>query len=191
MAKETAILPEAYREFLESERVSPRTREVLEERLAGPAATDVLTSAQMSTLRALCARVVPQSMGLDLAGTIAARLATGKGDGWRYAVLGEDLEAYRAGLDALAALGFDGMSDEAKDAAIEALGAVKGSADARWFEEVRGDATTAYISHPAAYARLGYSGIGVGGAKTVHQGFVEIAMGEVEAWEPKPEGGQS
>ena len=180
-------MPEAYRELMESDRVSVPTRKVLEQRLAGPEATEVLTAAQRATLRALCARVVPQAMGIDVAGTIAARLASGKGDGWRYAVLGEDVEAYQFGLDGLAARGFDGMTEVEQDEALTMLGAVKGSAEARWFEEVRGDAVTAYISHPAAYARIGYSGIGVGGARTVHQGFVEIAMGEVEAWEPKPE----
>jgi hypothetical protein len=191
MPEESAMVPEGYRELMESDRVSVPTREVLEKRLAGPKATEVLTETQRVTLQALCARVVPQAMGIDVAGTIAARLASGKGDGWRYAVLGEDLEAYRGGLDRLAAQGFGGMSEAEQDEAIAMMGVVKGSAEARWFEEVRGDAVTAYISHPAAYARIGYSGIGVGGARTVHQGFVGIAMGEVEAWEPKPEGGQA
>ena len=74
----------------------------------------------------------------------------------------------------------------AKDALLESLPRAKDSPEARWFEEVRGDATTAYISHPATYARIGYSGIGVGGAHTPHQGFVAIAIGDVEPWEPKP-----
>ena len=79
------------------------------------------------------------------------------------------------------------MTDEAKDHCLRELAEKKGSAEARWFEELRGDATTAYISHPATYARVGYSGIGVGGANTPQQGFVAISMGEVEPWEPKPE----
>ena len=127
------MVPEAYRELMESDRVSPRTREVLEQRLAGPGKTEVLTDAQLITLRALCARVVPQAKGIDVAGTIAARLASGKGDGWRYAVLGEDPEAYRVGLDGLAAQDFNGMSEAEQDEAIARLGAVKGSAEARWF----------------------------------------------------------
>ncbi len=185
------VVPAEYRALIESDRVSPRTRAVLEERIAGPAKTDVLSAAHMETLRLLCARVVPQEAGreIDLAGTISARLATGKGDGWRFSVLPEDLQAYRDGLDNLASRGFDRMSDEAKDELLRELAATKGSAKARWFEEVRGDATTAYVSHPATYARIGYSGIGVGGAGTPHQGFVAISMGEVEPWEPKPAAG--
>ena len=49
----------------------------------------------------MLARVVPQVRGeeIDLVGFVMARLATGKGDGWRYAVLPEDAQAYREGLD--------------------------------------------------------------------------------------------
>ena len=188
---EKVRIPAKYQALIDSDRVSPRTRTVLDERIAGPEKTDVLSKTQMHTLRLVCARVIPQKTGneIDLAGTIAARLATGKGDGWRYAVLQEDLAAYRHALDALAASGFDGMSDEAKDNCLRELAANMGSAEARWFEELRGDATTAYISHPATYARLGYSGIGVGGANTPHQGFVALSIGEVEPWEPTPEQG--
>ena len=182
------IVPAEYEAWIASDRVSPKTREILLQRIAGPIANDVLTQQQLQTLRAVCAHLIPQAPGreIDLAGTIAARLATGKGDGWRYAVLAEDTEAYRSGLDALAAKGFDQMTAEQQDEAIRALGANKGSPEARWFEELRGDATTAYISHPATYARIGYSGIGVGGADTPHQGFNLIEIGEVEPWEPKP-----
>ncbi|ADW70702.1 alpha/beta hydrolase [Granulicella tundricola] len=179
-------VPAEYLEFIASERVSPRTRAVLEARMAGPEPTDMLTPEQMVTLRAMLARIVPQKgEGIDLAGYVAASLAKGKGDGWRYAVLPEDAKAYRDGLDSLRARGFDEMSDEDQDAALRALEEKKGSAEACWFEEVRGDATTAYISHPATLARIGHSGIGVGGANTQNKGFVAIGIGDVEAWEPK------
>ena len=185
---QTSALPANYRTLIDSERVSPRTREVLEQRLAGPAVTDILNPSQLQTLRAVCRRLIPQSAGheIDLAATIAARLATGRGDGWRYAVLAEDSEAYRGGLDSLATQGFNSMTNLEQDQAIQALGATAGSADARWFEELRGDATTAYMAHPTTFARIGYSGIGVGGANTPHQGFTLIEIGEVEPWEPKP-----
>jgi pimeloyl-ACP methyl ester carboxylesterase len=183
-------IPAEYRALMASERVSEKTREVLAQRIAGPEQTEVLTPLHMRTLRALCARIVPQEAGnqVDLAGTIAARLASGKGDGWRYAVLPEDLQAYREGLDRLHAQGFNTMGDAAQDEAVRGLAAVEGSVAARWFEEVRGDATVAYMAHPATYARIGYSGIGVGGATTREQGFVALSMGDREDWEPRAAG---
>jgi pimeloyl-ACP methyl ester carboxylesterase len=186
LSRSGPAIPAPYQALIDSDRVSPATRAVLQERFAGPQRTEVLTAAQMDMLGLLCARVVPQQAGheIDLAGTIAARLATGKGDGWRYSALPEDLEAYKQGLDDLAARGFAHMDDDAKDALLHRFAAAKGSPEAHWFEEVRGDATTAYISHPATYARIGYSGIGVGGANTPHHGFVAISVGEVEPWEP-------
>ncbi len=183
----TPEIPAEYQALMASDRVSAKTREVLVARMAGPNETDALTPLQMRTLRTLCARIVPQEADnqVDVAGTIAARLASGQGDGWRYAVLPEDLEAYRAGLDRLQAQGFNSMDETAQDEAVRALGTVQGSAEARWFEEVRGDATTAYMAHPATYARIGYSGIGVGGATTREQGFVALSVGEREDWEPR------
>jgi len=182
------VIPPDYLALIASDRVSPRTREVLEARIAGPAATPgVLSDAQRATLEALLARVIPQAENaIDLAGTIIARLATGKGDGWRYAVLPEDAQAYREGLDRLAAQGFITLDAAAQDAILTAFAAQKNTPDARWFEEVRGDAVTAYMAHPATLARVGYSGIGVGGPNTPHHGFVQVGINDREAWEPMP-----
>jgi pimeloyl-ACP methyl ester carboxylesterase len=187
IAPETMV-PEEYRAFIESERLSDRTRAVLNQRMLAPTdAPGVLSASQMITLRAMLARVVPQEHHeLDLAGYVLVRLASGKGDGWRYDVLPEDVQAYREGLDKLAAQGFTGMRAEEQDAALKALEAEPGSPDARWFEEVRGDAVSAYMAHPATMARIGYSGIGVGGAETKYKGYVTIGPNERESWEPEP-----
>jgi hypothetical protein len=163
---------------------------VLEQRMAGPAASEgILNERQHATLCALLARVIPQEANaIDLTGYILARLASGKGDGWRYAVLPEDLQAYREGLDQLAAQNFASLDVETQDAILQQLAAEPGSTAARWFEEVRGDAVVAYMAHPATLARLGYSGIGVGGANTEYKGFATIGPNEREAWEPLPAG---
>ena len=181
----SAEVPREYVEFIASDRVSPRTREVVEARLAGPQkVAGVFTKGQERTLRAVLERVIPQgSFAIDIAGTIMERLSKGKGDGWRYGVLPEDVDAYRAQLDKLGS-GFAELSVEDQDAALEKLAADEGSAEARWFEELRSDAVEAYVAHPATLARLGYSGIGVGGAKTPHRGFVTLGPNEREAWEP-------
>ena len=149
----------------------------------------VLTVEQMATLRAMLARVVPQDEPrLDLAAYVLARLASGKGDGWRYDVLPDDVQAYREGLDRLAAKGFAEQGAAQQDEALQQLAAEPGSAAARWFEEVRGDAVVAYMAHPATMARIGYSGIGVGGAATKYKGFVTIGPNEREDWEPVASG---
>jgi hypothetical protein len=78
------------------------------------------------------------------------------------------------------------MTAEEQDATLKALEAEPGSADARWFEEVRSDAVSAYMAHPATMARLGYSGIGVGGAETKYKGFITLGPNQRETWEPEP-----
>ena len=182
-----ARVPESYREFLDGDRVSEPTREVLRRRMEGPPVSDgVLNAAQQRTLRAMLARVVPQVKGeeIDLVGFVVARLASGRGDGWRYAVLPEDAQAYREGLDRLIEKNFEEMDLEQQDTVLAKLAAKVGSVDARWFEEVRGDAVAAYAGHPATLARWGYSGFGVGGAYTEHRGFVDFGVNSREAWEP-------
>ena len=182
-----AIVPAEYLELIASDRVSARTREVLEARLRVPASVNpVLNDQQIVTLRAMLGRVVPQKgSALDLTACILEQLDTGKGDGWRYDVLPDDRNAYREGLDRLAASGFAEADTETQDNLLKAL-ATGDIVAARWFEEVRGDATVAYIAHPAMLARLGYSGIGVGGAETKHQGFVTLGPNQREDWEPLP-----
>ena len=193
VALPVARVPAAYKDFLYSERVSLPTQEVLRHRMEGPPVSEgVLNAAQQRTLRAMLARVVPQVRGeeIDLVGFVVARLASGKGDGWRYAVLPEDAQAYREGLDRLIEKGFEEMDVEQQDTVLAKLAAKKGSplseAEARWFEEVRGDAVAAYAGHPATLARWGYSGFGVGGAYTKFRGFVDFGVNSRESWEPVP-----
>ena len=181
-------IPESYRAFIASDRLSSKTRDVIERRSTGPTAGDAgLTQTQVETLRAMIARVIPQdSNAIDLTGFVLAQLAADKGDGWRFDILPGDVQAYRDGLDHLAAHQFQTLDSAAQDEALHALAAERNSPSACWFEEVRGAAVEFYIAHPATLARLGYSGLGVGGAETPHQGFVTLGPDEREAWEPLP-----
>ena len=182
-----SAVPPQYVSFIEGNRLSVRTREVLLDRMAGVVRPQGLfTAMQERTLRAMMKRVVPGT-GIDLARFIMARLATGKGDGWRYDVLPNDVTAYREGLDRLAEDGFEDMDEAHQDKALQAMADKKGSPEACWFEEVRGDAVSAYVAHPQTSARLGFSGPGVGGAFTTYRGFVELGVNSPETWEPKPE----
>ncbi len=192
MTDPSGTVPPHYLEFLESDRISPRTREVLQRRLHVPELKPgLLTDPQLATLRAMIARIIPQQEpSIDLTAYVLDGLAGGedKRDGWRYAVLPLDLQAYRAGLDKLTARGFAEMSGEEQDRMLQELAqSPKSSLDARWFEDVRGDVTSAYAAHPATLGRWGYSGFGVGGAHTPHQGFVTLAPNQREAWEPLPQ----
>ncbi len=182
-----APVPAAYQAFLNGDRLSVRTRKVIETRASGPVRPEGLfTAEQERTLRAIVARVVPGT-AIDLASTIMARLATGKGDGWRYDLLPPDLEAYRRQLDKLADGDFTELDAEHQDKLLTEVANAKGTPGARWFEEVRGDAVSAWIAHPQTSARIGFSGPGVGGAFTPHRGFVDLGVNSRESWEPMKE----
>jgi hypothetical protein len=186
-------------DLIASPRVSPQTREVLLARLADDPhyAPIALTPDAFVTLRAVLARVLPQSpqegdSEIDLAASLDKQLAGAKGDGWRYATLPGDLEAYRVGLalldEAAVELGaadFVGLPSAAQDSLLESIAAGRRRSARfdlmRWFEDLRADATRIYISHPRTLARMGYSGIADDPG-----GFVQIGIGQREAWEPQP-----
>lgn len=179
---------EAYTALIQSDRVSAKTREALLGR-AEPDAADyapkIMDAGAFETLRAVLARVLPQDR-IDLAQRIDKALVEGESDGWRFAVLPADADAYAESLTALA--GFAERSAEAQDAQLEAIAAgAHGEALQRWFEDLRGQATMIYVSHPSTFARMGYSGIAYGGDEKWRPGFHAIAADEREAWEPVPD----
>ena len=205
-ANVAAAVGETYWALLQSGRVSSRTRAVLLARAepdraeAGPAA---LTAAQLATLRALMARVLPQAAGreIDLALRTDAALAEGSGDGWRFADLPSDADAYRAGLQTLdvaaGECGFASLDAAAQDALLEraasgtfpvaaSAGLLSPSQMKLWFEDVRFAAVRLYVAHPATLARIGYSGIAYGGDGPRKSGFVDFGIGRREPWEPLP-----
>jgi hypothetical protein len=140
--------------------------------------------------------VVPQrGTDVDLAARIDAALGAGLGDGWRYAELPPDPEAYRRGLDTLAALepGFAALDAAGQDAVLDRIadGALGSDADglltatrmALWFTDVRADAVRTWLSQPAAQAWLRYDGFADGGDGPRKQGFSTTRAGEWEAWQ--------
>jgi pimeloyl-ACP methyl ester carboxylesterase len=180
-------LPEQYGELLHSDRVSSATRSVLNARMHPQhVAAPPLDAQQQRTLRAALDRVLPQpkANAVDIASTILARLASGNNDGWRYAVLPDDLNAYRVMLDQLSAAGFAELTASEQDASLSRLMSDPSSPAARWFEELRADAVEAWAAHPQTMSMLGFSGPGVGGADTPHRGFVELRANQRESWEP-------
>ncbi len=194
----------AYRVLIASDRVSRNTRALLLCRLVpdDPAyQARAVSEGQLPSLRALLDRVLPQvAPGIDLAARLDTELADGAGDGWRFAGLPPDAEAYRAGLrtlDAAAGQGFADLTPGQQDTllrhtadgalAVQGAGLLNPAQMKQWFEDVRGDAVRLYVSHPATLAEMGYSGIGYGGDSEFKAGFHDIGPGEREAWEPVPD----
>ena len=202
----TPGLDPAYRALILSDRVSRRTRDALLERAAAddPAYVPAVLSAdELTMLRAVLARVLPQQgTGIDLAARYDRALATGTGDGWRYADLPPDQAACRTGLAALDAVAneahgrpFVALGEAAQDGVLDAAanaraapgqGGWTGQQLQRWFEDLRAEVVKLYVAHPATMARIGYSGIAYGGDEPRKPGFHALEPGEREPWEPQP-----
>ncbi|NQX33339.1 alpha/beta fold hydrolase [Herbiconiux sp. VKM Ac-2851] len=183
-----------------SDRTSRRTRGILARRALGDDVLyepQVLTAAQLTTLRAVAARVVPQEgEAIDLAARLDAQLAAGTGDGWRNAGLPADPEAYALALDALASAGFEGQAPDEQDSRLERLaaaaeeGPIAGTLSpkqlASWFEDACADLVKLWLAHPASLARVGFDGFAAGGDGVRKQGFQLLVAGSREEWEPTP-----
>ena len=203
-------VPPAYAALIASERVNGRLRAALNQRAApdDPAyAPKALDPVELAILRAALARVVPVP-GLDLAARVDARLASGGGDGWRFEALPPDGLAYRDALRTLDAaaraahgrpfVALDGWNQDAlltlaQGGRLSVPDSFGGRLDADrmrfWFEDARADAVRLYLAHPAALARMGFSGIGAGGDALEPlapdlPGFHDVGLNAPEPWEP-------
>ena len=210
-------VPPAYAELIASERVNSRLRAALHERAEpdDPAYQPrALDPVELAILRAACGRVLPVP-GLDLAARLDARLASGSGDGWRFVALPPDAEAYRAALRTLDAAAraahgrpFRVLDGPNQDALLtlaergtltvpESLGGrLDGDRMRFWFEDLRADAVRLWMAHPAALARVGFSGIGIGGDRPGQladglPGFHRVGLDAPEPWEPRATGGEA
>ncbi len=128
---------------------------------------------------------------IDLGARVDQELARGEGDGWRYADLPADAEAYSVGLQAIDELtmqehhvAFHALASGAQDEFLEAIACGKVTSTKielkRWFEDVRADLTRHYVSHPATLERMNYTGMA-----DDPNGFVQIGRGRLEDWESR------
>ena len=187
-------VPGATASTIASSHTSARTRAALAGRALADApdySPQALTGPQLGVLRAVADRVVPQDgPPLDLAARVDAQLAAGPGNGWRFADLPADVEAYRAALDALADL--PDMTAVEQDALLTRVADGEGpnvpalAADqlAHWFEDACDDLVQAWLAHPASLAKVGFDGYANGGDGLRLQGFTLLRPGTREAWEP-------
>ena len=194
LAPVSVVVPPDWVRVIVSSRLDPAVRGVLAVR-ALPDDPDyepqVLSPSQLAFFRTLADRIVPQGCPgrIDLAARVDRMLAEGEGDGWRPTGALSDAEAYRAGLEALAAHWPDHV--DLQDALIGA--AMDGRVDSpvigpvhltAWFEDARNDLVRAWLSHPASLARVGYTGFATGGTGPEPAGYLVLAAGEREEWEP-------
>ncbi|KTR88185.1 hypothetical protein NS220_16480 [Microbacterium testaceum] len=191
------VVPGDWAALIAGDRVDARVRGILNLRAIPDDrgyAPRVLDLAQLTLLREIADLVVPQDgPAIDIAARVDAQLARGEGDGWRNADLPPDPEAYRAGLDTLAAIWpTDPTSrEDVLRAAIEGTTDAEGPFDAArlklWLEDARNDLVRQWLAHPASMARLGYDGFATGGSPM--RGYVELRLGRREDWEPAGVGG--
>ena len=192
-----AYPPGAVLALLNTPAVTPATRAVLVARLA-PTRDVVprfLDGATYAVLAAVCARLIPQPerpQPIELAGPVDARLADGRGNGWRYAVLPPDGDAYRRALTAVDAEAtrryatpFPALDAARQDAVLVAVqhGAVvdpawAGLSPTRWFEELLAEVTEFYYSHPFGQDEIGCAAMADG------PGWTAIGLDERAPREP-------
>lgn len=192
--------------LVHSDDTSPTTAHIMDARLARSqdwnASPRLFSAAEFRTLRALAQTIVPEA-GFDLAACIDAQLHENKGDGWRYASLPGDQEAWHRGLFSLdtAARQAHGVSFVAlypaqQYALLEQAGLGKlgkgllgtlhltDAADAytaeqmkTWFGDVRAEFTRHYMGDPRTMDRIGYTGF------ADDHGFTQIQLGQHERFE--------
>jgi hypothetical protein len=173
-----------------------QTRQVVARRLAVPREPRFFTAAEWETLTALCDRIMPQPTDrpkVPLPAYVDAKITENHLDGYRYAPLPRQGEAWRRGLAALdaearAAHGghFHTLSPDQQDALIRRMqsgaltSAAWGGMPCKPFFEHRvvADITHAYYAHPFAWNELGFGG------PASPRGYVRMHLDQRDPWEP-------
>jgi pimeloyl-ACP methyl ester carboxylesterase len=195
-----AMLPADFARILGSDRVGMRTRAAMLDRMRPPPpATDAWTQDQHDGVATLIAHVLPDcGADLDLAHRILDGIAHGGGDGWRFAALPSDAEAWRRGIATLDALsgGFSALDRNGQGDWLDRIASgTAGVADdpaylspeqmTLWFEDVRAEIVRTWIALPATMAAIGYDGFAVGGNGRRKQGYTNTRADDPEAWQDR------
>ncbi len=202
VAKLIAEFVDALTQETWSGRMTGRTRALLEKRGQPDDEYEprVLDRNGLAVLRTLVRAILPMPDGIeiDLAAKLDSKLHDGIGDGWRFAMLPQDADAYRQALATLDAsaqrkhgTGFATLPNDDIDTMIDDLaagkldtsdGGLSAEAMQNWLAEVRGDSCQIFLTHPAVEARAGILAAATGN-DTELLGFSKPGLGESEDWE--------
>lgn len=171
------------------------TQEVVAKRLAVPRQPRFFTEVEWQTLDALCDRIMPQPATrpkVPLPAYVDAKITEKHLDGYRYALLPKQGEAWQRGLAALDqeaqdahSARFHALPADRQDALITRMqhGDLKsdawGDMPCKPFFEHRviADITHAYYAHPTAWNELGFGG------PANPRGYVRLALDRRDPWE--------
>lgn len=185
--------------MIETDRVTTATAAALRRRLEPVEPHPALLDPQgVAVLAAICERLIPQAdraEPIDLAARLHHDIASGGGDGWRYAALPVDRVALGLGVAcvdqrarAMTGRGFLDLADAERDDVLGAVqrGDVTGVPSTaldpkRWFEELLVAVTEIYFAHPLAQEEIGYLGMA-----DAH-GWAEVGFGARAPFEPVAE----
>jgi len=171
------------------------TREAIDKRMAISRTPRFFGPDEWTTLEAICDRIMPQPLGrpkVPLPAYVDQKMADDVQDGYRYAVLPPQGEAWRQGLKALddearTAFGaaFHTLLPERQDEILRRAqwGALAGEAwggmPSKAFFEHRliPDITHAYYATPSAWNEIGFGG------PASPRGYVRMALNRRDPWE--------
>jgi hypothetical protein len=172
------------------------TRKVVQRRLAVPREPRFFNAAEWDTLGAVCNRIMPQPVGrpsIPLPAYVDAKITEKHMDGYRYAALPDQGEAWQRGLAALdqeaqdAHAGrFHTLPPEKQDDLLRRMqrgelhAETWGGMPCQSFFEHRviADITHAYYAHPIAWNEIGFGG------PASPRGYVRMQLDRRDPWEP-------
>lgn len=173
------------------------TRDAVDRRLAIHRGPRFFTADEWLTLRAVCARVLPQPADrrdpVPLAAHVDDKMHRGELDGYRYADLPPQDRAWKLGLAAIDAVAqkrrgvrFHLLSDAEQDAILQDMqdGVLDGGPEWRgmpakdfFSKRVVHDVATAYYAHPVAWSEIGFGG------PASPRGYVRLDADRQDPWE--------
>ena len=163
----------------------PVTSAVVQLRLATQPVVPFFDAEEEACCRALCERLLAldDDIGVPVFELVAARLAAGETDGWRYEDLPEDGAAWRASLrrlDADAGGSFAALGREEQRQLLESVREGERWPDlpgarvwSLWMRYV----CAAFYSHPHAWNEIGFGG------PAYPRGYKALGLGGREPWE--------
>jgi len=174
-----------------------KTRAALTRRLGSPPSRRFFSPDEWRLLEAVAARLLPQSdrvQPIPITPWIDARLAEGRGEGYRDARMPPQEEVWRRGLagveaeaQARFAACFADLAPELQDEVLRrvqageiAAGGWEGLEPARFFRDALLKTVAGlYYAHPAAWSEIGFGG------PASPRGYVRMGFDERDPWEAK------